>query len=253
MALSKREKHFKQQLENREIKPSPEAWDRLDAMLTVAEGGKEKPLYNWIYIAASLIGILVVAYFFFSKANPVQDIQKNEIVVRDSAESVQPVGVPANEILPVLPKSKSEIAEAEETKTEDMQLKSVAPLQKRAIAYQQPIQMPTKAVSEKLPIQSISNSGSAASPATAENAIALNDKTTNSASENGLAGQDKLDSGKGQTQNYNIKVNASLLLSEVDNQLQRSFREKVIRGIDMNYQAVKLALSNRNQQSSNNH
>jgi hypothetical protein len=38
-----------------------------------------------------------------------------------------------------------------------------------------------------------------------------------------------------------IKVNASNLLSEVDNELELSFREKVIRKIDKNYKTVKVS------------
>jgi hypothetical protein len=48
--------------------------------------------------------------------------------------------------------------------------------------------------------------------------------------------------------NPTVKVNASYLLSEVDNELELSFREKVIRKIDKNYKTVKVALANRNQQ-----
>ena len=48
-----------------------------------------------------------------------------------------------------------------------------------------------------------------------------------------------------------IKVNASSLLSEVDGELELSFREKVINKIDKNYKTVKVALANRNQQSIN--
>ena len=48
--------------------------------------------------------------------------------------------------------------------------------------------------------------------------------------------------------NPTVKVNASNLLSEVDNELELSFREKVIRKIDKNYKTVKVALANRNQQ-----
>jgi hypothetical protein len=48
--------------------------------------------------------------------------------------------------------------------------------------------------------------------------------------------------------NPTVKVNASNLLSEVDNGLELSFREKVIRKIDKNYKTVKVALANRNQQ-----
>ena len=46
-----------------------------------------------------------------------------------------------------------------------------------------------------------------------------------------------------------IKVNASNLLSEVDGELELSFREKVINKINKNYKTVKVALDTRNQQN----
>jgi len=45
-----------------------------------------------------------------------------------------------------------------------------------------------------------------------------------------------------------IKVNANDLLNQVDGELEQSFREKVITKVNKNYQTVKVALANRNQQ-----
>ncbi len=45
-----------------------------------------------------------------------------------------------------------------------------------------------------------------------------------------------------------VKVNANDLLNQVDGELELSFREKVITKVNKNYQTVKVALANRNQQ-----
>jgi hypothetical protein len=45
-----------------------------------------------------------------------------------------------------------------------------------------------------------------------------------------------------------IKINASDLLNQVDGELELSFRERVITKVNKNYQTVKVALANRNQQ-----
>ena len=42
MERNKLETQFKEQLDSREIKPSEMAWDKLDAMLTVAEKQKQR-------------------------------------------------------------------------------------------------------------------------------------------------------------------------------------------------------------------
>ena len=45
-----------------------------------------------------------------------------------------------------------------------------------------------------------------------------------------------------------IKVNANSLLSQVDGELELTFREKVINRINKNYQEAKVAITTRNQQ-----
>jgi tellurite resistance protein len=48
--------------------------------------------------------------------------------------------------------------------------------------------------------------------------------------------------------NAKVKVNANSLLSQVDGELEQTFRQKVINRIGKNYQEVKEALANRNQE-----
>ncbi|MBY0486670.1 MAG: hypothetical protein K2P85_05715, partial [Flavobacteriaceae bacterium] len=45
-----------------------------------------------------------------------------------------------------------------------------------------------------------------------------------------------------------VKVNANSLLSQVDGELDQTFREKVINRVSKNYQEVKVALATRNQE-----
>ena len=59
------ENQFRDKLNSREIKPSENSWDRLDAMLTVAE--KPKKNYRWMFFAASFLGFILIATIFFSQ------------------------------------------------------------------------------------------------------------------------------------------------------------------------------------------
>ena len=45
-----------------------------------------------------------------------------------------------------------------------------------------------------------------------------------------------------------VKVSANSLLSQVDGELDQSFRDKVLNKINKNYKEVKVALATRNQQ-----
>ena len=52
------DKQFKRQLDQRNIKPNVTSWDRLDAMLEVADSQKPAKKQYWLAIAASVIGLL---------------------------------------------------------------------------------------------------------------------------------------------------------------------------------------------------
>ena len=51
---------------------------------------------------------------------------------------------------------------------------------------------------------------------------------------------------KEENSKFKIKVNPNTLLTQVDGELELSFREKVIHKINKNYQTVKVALAKRN-------
>jgi hypothetical protein len=56
------ENQFREKLNKRTISPSENSWDRLDAMLTVAE--KPKRNFRWMYFAASFLGFVLIRRFF---------------------------------------------------------------------------------------------------------------------------------------------------------------------------------------------
>lgn len=80
MEPNKLETQFREQLNSREIKPSEMAWTKLDAMLTEVEEKKPKRSFTWIYIAASLVGFLLVGTVLFNNFNTVK-INKTAPVV----------------------------------------------------------------------------------------------------------------------------------------------------------------------------
>ena len=65
------ENEFRNKLNQREINPSENAWDRLDAMLTVAEEKKPIRRYSWLYVAASIIGLAFLGTIFFSQIDEI--------------------------------------------------------------------------------------------------------------------------------------------------------------------------------------
>lgn len=66
--MSDWKKHLKSQMEDREITPSNELWDRLEAQLDSQETPTAKPYKLWLSIAASLLILLSVSYFLFKNS-----------------------------------------------------------------------------------------------------------------------------------------------------------------------------------------
>jgi hypothetical protein len=240
MEPNKVDKIFRKALQDREINPTPAAWDRLDAMLTVAEEKKRTPFYNWLYIAATITGFIAIAVVFFSKTQPLEDVRRNEIVYENQTpvqgkDSFQ--DEKENEIL--APKRKEALAESTQNKP-TQPLKSN---QKNLINNPTERNLDNQTQLERQPSNEAIANNQAINQKTEQSDQLSNSITNNSSTVIAiLESNPKL----GKTP---IKVNASNLLSEVDGELELSFREKVIHKIHKNYKTVKVALDTRNQQN----
>ena len=65
MAPYKLEDNIREKLEARELKPSADAWKKLEAKLDAEQPRKKN--FFWYYAAASFAGLLIVASIFFSR------------------------------------------------------------------------------------------------------------------------------------------------------------------------------------------
>ncbi len=78
MGQNKLENQIREKLNSREIQPSAQAWDRLDAMLSVSEEKKTRRSFGWLYIAASVLVLVTLGTFFFSQKST--EINQNTVV-----------------------------------------------------------------------------------------------------------------------------------------------------------------------------
>lgn len=234
----KLEKQFKKQLQSREIQPSPAAWDRLDAMLTVAEEKKGGYSYQWLYIAAALIGFLAIAYVFLSHPTPAVDAPRNEVVQENQpAIQNQPdSGVQPNQVQDQPEMVPPTFQNKQQAVAENHQNHQKSPFIQQKSILQQVITQPDKSIAQE---SSINHQKTEQINPTSPVKSALNPETALAQT------QVKLGTSA-------IQVNASSLLSQVDGELELSFREKVIKSIGKNYQNVKVALANRNQETNIN-
>ncbi|KAF2335350.1 hypothetical protein [Flavobacterium ginsenosidimutans] len=229
------EKDFREKLNERRIEPSNKAWDRLDAMLSVAEEKKpeKKSKRKWLYIAASLIGFLLVETLFFNQNKNAVKTPETVVVEKETKkESV------TETVLNTVDSVKTETAIAEKTSKETGN--------KNKKISNQILNRTSKNESNQIAESSIIKNNQEKQSTNNQTVITENPKKENvdqllQTAENKVLAESGVKKAK-------VKINANDLLNQVDGELELSFREKVITKVNKNFQEVKVALSNRNQQ-----
>ena len=226
MEQNKLENEFRKKLNQREITPSENSWDRLDAMLTVAEDKKPIRSYGWIYIAASIVSFAFLGTFFFTQNTQNTRIESNEVVIENNqkAEPIQN-GIT---IVPLNPKSESTVV-VSEVKKAKRNSRDTNPIINNQVAQNSSDNL-IPIVEKKLTNQKTEQLASSS--------------TSDIIVEKMLAEVQPI--SKEENSKFKIKVNPNTLLTQVDGELELSFREKVIHKINKNYQTVKVALAKRN-------
>ncbi len=231
MAPNKFEKDIKNKLETREIMPSAEAWDRLDAMLTVSEKPKKK--FPWFLVAASFIGFVFLITFFANKNNEFEfpnnqnsvvnqnkkleinsekNVQSDIIIKSNSQEKVvlNNVNQKTNTV-----QNRVSIIKNNQSRSNGTILKNVQ------IAHQEiVVELPSNEVKK---LELIANQTTIEKPET----LNFNPEILNS-------------------QPHKIKINASTLLSQVDDEVRNEYQQTIFQKIGTNFQAVKVAFNERN-------
>jgi len=221
MELNNFEQQVKEKLSNREITPSAQAWGRLDAMLSVQEKPKKK--MTWWYVAASVTGLLLVGMLFFNTSKESNVITPSQEIVVTSTEdkdsvTTQPSIEPTNEVS-VEPKS---VLATNEPKVINNSIRTTK-TNRQELSINNQITTTNNQMSTTI------------EKSTEHQAIAAIDEKVQVAP-------------TVVPKKQKIQVDPSTLLSQVDGELELSFREKVIAKVNKNYQTVKVALANRNNQ-----
>jgi hypothetical protein len=190
------DKDFREKLALREISPSPQAWDRLDAMLNVAEQTQKKttPTNLW-YVAAAVLLLALALVMLFKTAEPRVEFVEVPVEV-PSVEQSEPVDA----VIEVTP--------------EPVRRMPSAPAEKRRPVVNQQ-------VAQNVPIEI------APEPTIVEETLLTP-----------VVAVPK--------QRKKIKIDPKALLSEVDAELERTFRERALKAIDEKFRRGKSAWVNRN-------
>jgi hypothetical protein len=241
MKPNKFETEIKNQLNSREIQPSAQAWDRLDAMLSIAEKPKKK--FPWLLIAASFIGFMFVGTMIFKSnsisSSPVEmpkaTIQTPNVVVSSGVNEIQNSKNSNGIATSIENEKQNKINLVDNNKGVTYKSKKVFVLNN---------QPPTKnhQLSTKEGV-SINN----------QNQITVNEKQeiVNQKIINQQVSTKNVDEilalvKPKVTSKTSLKINPASLLSQVDGEVTTEFRENVFTKVSKNFQTVKVALADRN-------
>lgn len=234
MARNKMEKEFADRLNQREIKPSAAAWDRLDAMLASTEAQPKvvaiKRNYKWLYIAAGLLGFLFLGTLFFKQDANVKIAPDTEIANENAKPQTPSIVDSVQKITP-----KTEIAstsgKAETQKPSVKKAHSIVHSDEKQpqLAHNDPNENHQPQIGESIISQKTLPDPTVPTGQNADELLA--------------AAQSKREESK-----KLVKINARNLLLQVDSQAEEKLtpRQRALRALNRNYQHVKVAVENRN-------
>jgi hypothetical protein len=252
MGQNKLDNQIKEKLNSREIQPSAQAWDRLDAMLTVAEEKKTKRSFGWLYIAAGAAVLLTAGMFFFSQ-NATEINPKNNVVgteaSKDSVQKEDQLETPVSNKI-----QENQVADSNPNTNQQSTNNNNQSVQNQNSIINQKTDQKTNQKQSINPLingeKEIQN-GSNSAVAVKEPKI-IETKKESVSNSNSMTDEELLasldHSAKQSNKQAVVKVDAKRLLSQVDGELEMTFREKAINKLNKNYKEIKLALANRNKE-----
>lgn len=226
MAQHKIDNQIREKLNAREIQPSAQAWDRLDAMLTVSEEKKSKKGYGWFFVAASMILFIGLGFFLFN-----------------SNETIE-----VNNSIPVVTTIKEEINSTETNTINEISIEKQQPvLVQNKVIYSKKQSKFIKSVETNELIKEENIIQENPTPNTHHPSPKLYKYVT---PEDLLAevqtGEKVIASDKKTSPKTKMKVDANSLLTNVEKELDENHRETTLDKLNRKFKDAKSALANRN-------
>jgi hypothetical protein len=210
---------LREKLNTREIQPSSQSWDRLDAMLSLEEKPKKKA-FPFFYIAASVLFAIGITFWFTNENWEVTIPKKNQIVI-------------TNENVPLKIEEIDKVV-SNEISNNKVETVLVENIQKSKIRTQNTFaSQKTPNNSQQLTVNKQAVTFKYISP---ENLLA--------SVENGNQNQISIAISK-PNQTFS-KVNANALLSSVEVEIDKEYKESTLDKLKRNFNQVKTAVANRN-------
>ena len=225
MAQHKIDNQIKSKLNTREIQPSSQAWDRLDAMLSVSENKKSKKGYGMLFVAASVVLFFGLGFFIFNQ-NEEPKINNSIPVVTSVDEDID--SIDANKINQISVEKEQPILVQNENNFSTTQTNKNSK-ETNKLTNEENL---TKDNSSPIIHQS--------SPITYKY-VSPDDLLAEVQTSNKVITSDKKTIARPR-----IQVDANSLLTTVEKELDNTYRETTLDKLTRKFQETKLALANRN-------
>lgn len=229
MERNKLEEQMQQKLASRTLTPSEGAWDRLDAMLTATEKPKRK--FNWLSIAAVFLGFTVIGAFLLPQEKTIVPTVENAVVVEENTGADNAVATPQTVVSQIAAKATEAVA----SHTAQPAKPVSQPTTSGAINPKKDFIIDYAPAKEQVAVTKAPEG----TKAKFIDATALLAQVEGNAQ--GTITTPVVKKGT-------VTVSANSLLSSAEEELNESFRSKVIESINKNYNSVKSTLANRNSQ-----
>lgn len=237
MEPNKIDTKIKEKLVSREIKPSAQAWDRLDAMLSVTENKKKKKKsYSWLYIAASFILFATIGFWFYNQSIPNDNIiiENSIVITKENEKQIDTLKSSNQEIF----NSKPIEVVVETTKKQNKNSESVSKQSNNEKLLQ--VKEQENGIAQNDSKEIISNENEQVKTATNKY---ITGEMILAAVENRPIEKKELSKKELKSK---VRVNTSSLLSSVETELDENHKETTIDKLTRNFKQVKSALANRN-------
>ncbi|MEO9659772.1 hypothetical protein [Maribacter dokdonensis] len=248
METDKFEKHIKTKLQEREIQPSANAWSKIASELN-DDDAKKKPVYLWMGIAASVVVLIGIAMFYFN-GNTAATKMPTEIVDIKKERTLKEV--PVKDVLPI-DKEEVEVVAHSEIETsiekvveeENILIKEQGPLVLKDEIEVAVNQVPTSTSVEKLVVtDDIINSKVA--DVIAQVTVLEQNSTVTDAEVDSLLKRAQDEILRDKIFNKDKSVDAMALLTEVEDELDQSFRDQIFDSLKAGFIKVRTAVADRN-------
>lgn len=244
MAPLKFEEHIKEKLDKREIQPSSRAWDEIASKLNTHPEKKQRNLV-WYAVAASFIGIFIISLFYFVNDKDFNETapQVADTENKDEVQTIQPTQKesPTNvSVVSSKKKNQTEIFSAEVAQKKELN----DPKTKGLITSEEINTINDKIVASGTSDEAI-NSKIAEVIARVDQMNSNNHVVTDNEIDS-LLRQAQRDILQDKLFREKYPVSAMALLSEVEDELDMSFRDQIFESLKNGYFKVRTAVADRN-------